>query len=106
MTSERGAAMYASGSRVQSPEFGLTSYAGAISLLHIDANHEEDSVAQDVAVWTPHIRPGGWVVLDDYLWSFGDGPKVVGDRLLEAWGEDAACAFVSGGALFIQRRPA
>ncbi len=51
------------------------------------------------------VMPGGWVVMDDYLWPFGDGPRQVGDELLDAWGDEVATAFVSGTALFVQRRP-
>jgi len=99
------ATFYGSQRAVTSEAFGRTVYEGRIALLHIDANHQLDHVREDVRLWTPLVMPGGWVVLDDYLWPFGDGPRVVGDELLEAWGEQAATSFVAGTALFVQRRP-
>lgn len=84
--------------------FGETRYAGTIAMLHIDANHELGPVREDVRLWTPMVARGGWAILDDYQWPFGDGPRIAGDELLAAWGEDVATAFVAGTALFIQRR--
>jgi hypothetical protein len=43
------------------------------------------------------------VVIDDYCWRYGDGPKRAGDALLERWGAGVARAFVAGDCLFIQR---
>ena len=103
LTSRDAAAAYAASRTVTSTAFGETTYAGEIALLHIDANHELEPVRLDVRLWAPRVAPGGWAILDDYQWPFGDGPKIAGDELLEAWGQDAVTAFVSGTALFIQR---
>jgi len=93
---------YAPGLTVETAALGRTTYAGAIALLHIDGNHAYDRVVEDCALWTPHMAPGGWVVFDDYVWAFGDGPQRVGD----AWcAENAARivrSFVIGTALFAQ----
>lgn len=104
LPSREAAEAYAERRSAATAAFGETRYAGEIALLHIDANHELEPVRQDVRLWAPMIRPGGWAVLDDYEWPFGDGPRIAGDELLAAWGEDAATAFVCGTALFIQRR--
>jgi hypothetical protein len=85
--------------------FGVTRYAGQIAMLHIDANHELEPVREDVRLWAPMVAPGGWAILDDYQWPFGDGPRIAGDELLAAWGDDVVTSFVAGTALFIQRRP-
>jgi hypothetical protein len=77
--------------------------AGRIALLHIDGNHDRSAAAEDVMLWSPHVARGGWVVIDDYNWRYGDGPKEAGDALLRLWGEKAARAFVAGDCLFIQR---
>lgn len=77
--------------------------AGRIALLHIDGNHDEACAAEDVALWSPLVAPGGWVAIDDYCWRYGDGPKLAGDALLTAWGEGVARAYVAGDCLFIQR---
>lgn len=71
-----------------------------ISVLHIDANHDYDQVKQDYDLWRPHVLPGGWLILDDYVWSHGDGPKRVGDAALE--NENIERAFTCGGALFMK----
>jgi hypothetical protein len=101
VTSREAHAAWSRERRVVSPEFGETRYAGRIAVLHIDGNHDLAAVSEDVALWLPHLRPGGWLVLDDYLWLHGDGPRRVGDGLL-AKRTDIGRAFVCGGALFLQ----
>lgn len=105
MPSRDAAGVYATARTATTEAFGTTHYAGAISMLHIDANHELGPVREDVRLWAPRVAPGGWAILDDYQWPFGDGPRIAGDELLAAWGDDVAAAFVAGTALFIQRRP-
>ena len=73
------------------------------ALLHIDGNHDAACAAQDVELWSPLVRPGGWVVIDDYCWRYGDGPKRAGDALLARWGPDVDRAFVAGDCLFVRR---
>jgi hypothetical protein len=87
---------------VRSAEFGETRYAGRIAVLHIDGNHDYAAVSEDAALWLPHLLPGGWVVLDDYFWLHGDGPRRVGDAFLTARAAEIARAFVCGSALFVQ----
>lgn len=77
--------------------------SGRIALLHIDGNHDAPCAAEDVELWSPLVAPGGWVVIDDYCWRYGDGPKLAGDALLERWGDGVARAYVAGDCLFIQR---
>jgi hypothetical protein len=76
---------------------------GGVALLHIDGNHDAAFAAEDVAIWSPLVAPGGWVAIDDYCWRYGDGPKSAGDALFETWGPDVARAYVAGDCLFIQR---
>jgi len=104
MASRDAAGVYARDRAATTRAFGETRYAGAISLLHIDANHELGPVREDVRLWTPMVARGGWAILDDYQWPFGDGPKIAGDELLAAWGDEVATAFVAGTALFVQRK--
>jgi hypothetical protein len=105
LPSRDAAAVFARTRTARSEAFGETRYEGRIALLHIDANHELEPVREDVRLWTPLVAPGGWAILDDYQWPFGDGVKIAGDELLETWGDDVAAAFVAGTALFVQRRP-
>jgi hypothetical protein len=77
---------------------------GKIALLHIDGNHDLESVSLDVDFWSQLVLPGGWLVLDDYEWRYGNGPKIVGDKLKERWGNDINKCFVKGGCLFIQKK--
>jgi len=77
---------------------------GKIALLHIDGNHDLESVSLDVDFWSQLVLPGGWLVLDDYEWRYGNGPKVVGDKLKERWRNDINKCFVKGGCLFIQKK--
>jgi SAM-dependent methyltransferase len=86
---------------LHSPELGSIPLAGHLSLLHIDGNHRYDFVRKDVETWSPYLAPGGWLLLDDYVWAFGDGPRRVGDELLATPQYDSA--FVSGDTLFLRR---
>jgi glycosyltransferase involved in cell wall biosynthesis len=45
-------------------EFGPAS----IDLLHIDGNHDRADVTQDVELFVPKVKAGGFVVLDDVTW--------------------------------------
>ncbi len=92
---------YGAGFAVGPTEFGVTRYTGRLALLHVDGNHDFAAVSRDVAEWLPLLQAGGWAVLDDYNWPFGDGPRRVGDELLEAGGWQRA--FTCDGALFLQR---
>jgi hypothetical protein len=82
--------------------FATTNYRGEIAILHVDGNHSYPAVRDDVAAWSGSVGAGGWIVLDDYRWPYGDGPQRVGDDFLETHRGKIACAFVMGGALFIQ----
>jgi len=94
--------LYASNRSISSPEFGETSITGSISILHIDGNHDEDAVAEDFALWSPHVVPGGWIIFDDYQWPHGDGPRVIADKAIANYGTRVARHFVGGGAMFVQ----
>lgn len=91
---------FGAGFSVGPTEFGTTRYGGGLSLLHVDGNHDFAAVSRDLADWVPLVRPGGWVVVDDYVWSFGDGPRRAGDALLARGG--IGCAFLCDGALFLR----
>lgn len=105
MTSVEAAKVYASGGQISTPSFGATQYVGQVSILHIDGNHSHAAVQADIAAWSGAVCEGGWIVVDDYRWPFGDGPRLASDAFLtERFGEFGA-AFVMGGALFMQRRP-
>jgi hypothetical protein len=77
---------------------------GKVALLHIDGNHDLESVSQDVDLWTQLVIPNGWVVIDDYEWRYGDGPKITGDNLIKKWENQINKTFVIGGCLFIQKK--
>ncbi|MFI4935347.1 MAG: class I SAM-dependent methyltransferase [Caulobacterales bacterium] len=102
--SAAAAALYGPGLTVETDAFGRTRYEGHVALLHIDGNHAEAEVAQDCALWTPHVAPGGWIVFDDYEWAFGDGPRRAADAFVAAEDGRIAARFQAGGALFLQLR--
>ena len=93
---------YRRSTRVATPAFGTTTYSGRIALLHIDGNHSHASAQADVAAWQALVVAGGWIVIDDYTWPYGDGPQRVGDAFMAAHIDRLACAFIMGGALFMQ----
>jgi len=92
---------YESG-RVYSTAFGATAFSGQVALLHIDGNHDYRAVAADVAQWAPKLAPSGWLVIDDYCWPHGDGPRRIGDAFLAERSDAITQAFVVDGALFIK----
>ncbi len=97
-------AQYKKGLQVTSDAFGTTAYTGAIACLHIDGNHDLLHISQDIADWIPQVVAGGWIIIDDYQWAFGDGPQIAADRWVEQNLPDIACAFATGSALFIKRK--
>ncbi len=86
---------------LESAELGTIALSPHLSILHVDGNHRYDQVWKDIEIWSPYLAPGGWLLLDDYVWAFGDGPKRVGDELLGSPLYDSA--FVSGDTLFLRR---
>ncbi|MBL8550319.1 MAG: class I SAM-dependent methyltransferase [Hyphomonadaceae bacterium] len=106
--SAEGRAWYAGAhdlEHVRLKSFDAIAPAGAVALLHIDGNHDSGPAMQDVDLWSPLVAPGGWCVIDDYCWRYGEGPRRAGDALLARWGDKVARAFVVGGCLFVQRGP-
>lgn len=101
-TSIEAARQYTPGLVIDTPGFGKTQCQGRISVLHIDGNHSFAAVQADVVAWAGKVVAGGWVVLDDYVWPYGDGPKRVGDALLAAEAANIGLSFVMGSALFLQ----
>ena len=104
MTSVEGSEHYSNGDQVDSPSFGRTTYCGRISVLHIDGNHGYQAVKADINSWSVFVADGGWIVIDDYRWPYGDGPKRVGDEFLESAKLRIEVAFVQGSALFMKIR--
>ncbi|WP_338763651.1 class I SAM-dependent methyltransferase [Massilia sp. METH4] len=102
MPSFEAVELYRAGTPVESPTFGQTRYQGGIALLHVDGNHSYESASQDVRQWSEFIVPGGWLVVDDYVWPYGDGPQRAGDDFLREHAARIASAFVIGTALFVQ----
>jgi hypothetical protein len=101
-TSEQARMSYRACEAVHTPQFGETALAGKIAVLHIDGNHDEAEVTKDLSLWSECLAAGGWIILDDYEWSHGDGPRKAGDRAIAAYGPRVRRRFVAGGALFVQ----
>lgn len=102
MTSCAAYQIWRKSDQISSPEFGVTRYGRDIAILHIDGNHDYSAVKEDVDLWLPHVKQDGWLILDDYFWLHGDGPKRVGDALLAELERDIRRSFVCGRALFLQ----
>jgi hypothetical protein len=102
MPSTEAARVYRRDLVLDTPGFGSTRYSGAVSILHIDGNHAYNAAKADVEAWANLVVPGGWVVIDDYIWPYGDGPRRVGDEFLAAERGRIDTAFVTGSALFIR----
>jgi hypothetical protein len=104
MPSTEAARVYNSRETVSTDAFGDTTYEGRIAMLHVDGNHSYACAMSDLVTWADKVVPGGWIVVDDYNWPYGDGPKRAGDWFLDTRKSDIAIAFVMGGALFVRLR--
>jgi hypothetical protein len=100
--SSDAAATYSSAHCFTTEDFGRTSYAGKIALLHIDGNHALEAVWRDISLWRHFVGAGAWIVFDDYCWPFGDGPRTAADEFCGMFRGNLAAGFVAGGALFVQ----
>jgi len=103
LTSVSASATYQQANHINSKEFGTTKYQQEIALLHIDGNHDYSAVKADIECCGSLVcKRGGWIVFDDYVWAFGNGPKRAADEFLEQQARVISCAFVMGTAMFIQ----
>jgi len=93
-------AKYASGKTFTDIDFTDFTPAGQIAVLHIDGNHDYTIVKQDIALWASRLAPGAWVIIDDYVWLHGDGPRRAGDEFLNLDGIVFESSFCCGKALF------
>ena len=57
-----------------------------IDLLYVDADHSYEGCLADLMAWTPHVRPGGWLVGDDYNHPTCPGVKRAWDEFGSAHG--------------------
>lgn len=102
MPSVDGAEYYRKHQSATTPSFGTTNYCGHIAILHIDGNHSYAAAKADISSWGGMVVGGGWIIVDDYIWPYGDGPQRVGDEFLIENNNKIAVSFVMGSALFIQ----
>ena len=103
LPSVEAAVEYRRSLRVSTEAFGETTYSGRIAVLHVDGNHSYESANADVQAWADLVVPGGWIIIDDYIWPYGDGPQRVADAFIEQHLDGIDCAFVMGSAMFIKR---
>ncbi len=104
LPSEQAFAVYDRGEPILSPLGGRIDYSRRIAVIHIDGNHDHAAVHKDCTLWLRRLAPGGWLILDDYIWAHGDGPQRVGDALLHEQPGRVECAFCCGKALFVKLR--
>jgi hypothetical protein len=62
---------------VGTSEFYASIWPFQVDLVFLDASHDYESVKKDIAVWAPHVRPGGILCGHDY------GTKVYDSRTNE-----------------------
>ncbi len=91
------------GFSVASPEFGITRYTGRIAILHVDGKPRSGvGRAKDINWWGQLLLPGGWLIVDDYRWAFGSGPREAADAWLAEKKDEVDCLFEAGSSLFIK----
>lgn len=96
-----GAKYYREHRSVTTTPFGTTNYGGRIAILHIDGNHSYAAAKADIAAWSGFVADGGWIIVDDYVWPYGDGPQRAGDEFMAENRDKIDVAFVMGSALFL-----
>lgn len=104
LPSRQGHQHYLSGAPILAQAGHAVDFERRIGCIHIDGNHDYAAVREDCELWLPLLKPGAWLILDDYVWDHGDGPRRVGDDLLQKRQADIERAFVSGKALFVKFR--
>jgi hypothetical protein len=102
MPSNSAVEVYKQKTEIRSDCFGSTEVNGCIALLHIDGNHDLEAVQQDLEMWTPYLCEGSWLVIDDYCWAFGDGPRLASDAWFKIHCQNFRMAFVAFGCFFAQ----
>lgn len=102
MPSTDGVQHYREHLSTTTPSFGTTNYCGNIAILHVDGNHSYAAAKSDIVSWSGFVADGGWIIVDDYIWPYGDGPQRAGDEFLAEHRERISVAFVMGSTLFIQ----
>lgn len=103
-SSETAAELYQRERVLGGAPLGPVTTTGKIALLHIDGDHSLQGAMTDLECWTPHLLPGALLLVDDYIWPYGDGPKVATDRWLEKNRARVAENFVAGRAMFIKMK--
>lgn len=104
LPSKEARALYKADLVVETPEFGRSSYSGKIACIHIDGNHDYRAVVSDIRDYGGLLTSGGWMIVDDYLWALGSGPKQAADEYIKDMQESIELTFVAGEALFIKRK--
>ncbi len=103
-TSDEAVSIYRADRCIETVELGRVEYTGRIACLHVDGNHDYEYARRDIRQWSEWLLPGGWLIVDDYHWAFGDGPQRAADEWLSEHERQCDCAFVVGGALFVRKR--
>jgi hypothetical protein len=102
LPADRALSRYGPSCSVSSEEFGETVYEGRLACLHVDGNHDYEFARRDIEQWGKLVIPGGWLIVDDYVWTFGDGPRRAADAFVERHRRALSENFVAGGALFLR----
>lgn len=71
-------------------------FAEPIDILYIDGNHQYEYVLQDLEDWYPHVKRGGIILGDDYI--FGGGETIDG-----RWGGEKASQVKAAVEAFCER---
>lgn len=48
---------------------------GSLDFVYVDSNHVYDAVIEDLTVWSPKVRPGGWIGGHDFR-DFSNKPTI------------------------------
>jgi predicted O-methyltransferase YrrM len=54
--------------KVSSRDFALNTADNSIDLIYIDGNHSYSAVKEDLEIWFPKIKSGGYITGHDFFW--------------------------------------
>lgn len=57
----------------------------SVDLIYIDSNHHTDVVRRDILQWTPKIRRGGYIILNDVKWKGVETNLNLLEEYMVAW---------------------
>jgi len=70
---------------------------------YIDGNHEPEAVLEDGVLSFRKLKPGGWLIFDDYGWGGPDMTQRGIDAFISGYHKQTKQKFLFNGQMFVQK---